>query len=292
MKPVITTPRGPRSWIVLDIESAVLDDTAHRRYQAMERWTPRPGQPSRRGYKRSEDPLTCPRWPFQTITTAAVMTLVEHADGGIDVVRFDTFSAPEQGEREVLAGVLAVLKEAPSNAEVVTWAGLAHDIPLLIAGCMRHGLTLPEGWRWMAWGGFDRDRHNDLARTLSGGMKMKQVHLAEVLAAMDIPGKITAAPWAVTRLIYEGRWDEVACACEVDVLSTALLLARWKRLSDPRATIDTVEDRILRRVVELRSTRSYAGVLQSRRKARFAEQLVQAANDAARLAPWLDHDAA
>lgn len=286
------TPRSPRSWIVLDIESAVTDNIAHQRYQAMERWVPNDDKPIRRGYQRSEDPLTCPRWVFQTITTAAMMVLVEDAQGRMEVRRFVTLSAPDHSEREVLAGVLQELAEAPGDAEICTWMGLANDIPILIGGCMRHGLNLPRGWGWLAHGGFHKERHLDLARAYTAGMRMKPVHLAEVLAAMDIPGKLTCPPFAITSLIYAGRWEEVQSACEVDVISTALLLARWRRLTDARAEADAVEDRILRRVVELREGRRYVAALEAHRQRRFAAKFAKAANDAATLAPWLVHDAA
>lgn len=36
---------------------------------------------------------------------------------------------------------------------------------------------------------------------------------------MNIPGKLTCPPFAVTSLSYAGRWDEVQEACEVDVIS-------------------------------------------------------------------------
>lgn len=288
MKIDTITPRGPRSWVVLDLESAVVEDAGHRRYQAMERWVPSDGRPSRRGYQRSEDPLICPRWPFQTITTAAIMVLVEHIDGNIDVSRFVTLSAPEHDEREVLVGLLQVLADAPTGAELCTWSGMMHDGPLLVAGCMRHGLTLPKGWGWLGFGSGDPVRHLDLARVMTGGFKMKPVHMAEVLAAMDIPGKLTVPPFAVTEHIYAGQWDIVQEACEGDVISTALLLARWRKLHDPRADADTVEDRILRLVIELRAGRGYVAALQSRRETRFAAQLAQAANDATVLSPWLD----
>ena len=80
--------------------------------------------------------------------------------------------------------------------------------------------------------------------------------------------------------------------CEVDVISTGLLLARWRRLTDARAEADAVEDRILRRVIELRAGRGYIGALEAHRRRRFWAAFAQAANDAAVLAPWLHQDAA
>ena len=50
--------------------------------------------------------------------------------------------------------------------------------------------------------------------------------LAEVLAALDIPAKISVPAFAVARLIYADQWDAVQEACECDVISTALLLAQ------------------------------------------------------------------
>jgi hypothetical protein len=281
-------PRGPRSYVLLDLESAVLDDTAHRRYQRMERWAPNDGAlPSRRGYTRGEDPLQTPRWIFQTITTASLMIMTEHVEGGVEVVRFVTYSAPEQDEHAVLSGILSVLADAPADAELVTWGGAMHDVPLLVAGCMRHGLTLPGGWKWLAFGGGNGARHLDLARIMTGGFRMKPIHMAEVLAAMDLPGKLTAPPFALARLIYAERWEEVSQACEVDVLSTSLLLARWRQLHDPRVDPGVVEDRILRQVIELMPNRGYADELRARRSARFAAQVTSAAIEAKTLAPGL-----
>lgn len=286
-------PRRPRAYVVLDIESAVTDETGHRRYQAMERYVPgNDDQPSRRGYSRSEDPLMTPRWPFQTLVAAAVMVLVEHPEGNIDVSRFVTLSQPDHDERGVIAGVLQVLADAPQGAELVSWAGMLHDVPLLTLGAMRHGLTLPKGWGWLGFGGNDPVRHIDFARTTTGGFKMKPVHMAEILASLDIPAKISVPAFAVARMIYAGQWDAVQEACEGDVISTALLLVRWKQLQDSRADTASVEDRILRRVIELREGRGYVAELEARRVARFAAQLERAANDAAVLAPWLVDEAA
>ncbi|MDX5983684.1 hypothetical protein [Sphingomonas echinoides] len=288
-----TEPRGPRSYIIIDLESAVLDDTGHRRYQAMERWSPGTDeQTSRRGYQRHEDPLKTPRWPFQTVVTASVMRLVDHPDGNVEIATFETFSAPDCDERGVIAGLVQAFADAPKNTELVTWGGAMHDLPLLLCAVLRHKMTLPHDWRWMAFGGDGRVHHVDFARVLTGGFKMKPIHQAEYAAALDIPAKITAAPFMVTKLIDQGRWDLVAEICEGDVITGACLLIRWRRLFDDRAEADAAEDRLLRQICELKPDRGYVAALQARRDARFAAQLTQAANDAAVLAPWLNDEAA
>lgn len=277
-----------RSWVVIDVESAVLDEAGHKRYQRMERWKPAPGKASRRGYKRSEDPCITPRWPFQTVVAAAVMVLHEHVDGNVDVIKFATFSAPALDERAVVQGVIDTLASAPVGAELASWAGMLHDVPILMLAAQRHGLTLPPAWRWMGFGGNDTVRHVDFARTTTGGFKMKPVHMAEILATLDIPAKITVPAYAVAGLIYRGEWDKVMEAVEMDVISTALLLAHWRRLFDPRAEVNVVKDRIMRRVEELRPDRRYSGELKNCRAKLFAVQQQDAKAKMTALAPWLD----
>lgn len=289
----IFEPLCPRAYVVLDLESAVTDETGHKRYLAMERWAPsNDSQPSRRGYTRSEDPCVTPRWPFQTIVTASIMLLTENDAGGVDVARFITLSQPELDERGIVAGILRILSEVPKQTELVSWAGMLHDVPMLSLAAMRHGLTLPKAWRWLGFGGNDPVRHLDFARTTTGGFKMKPVHMAEILATLDIPAKISVPAFAVAPLIYAGEWDAVQEACEGDVISTALLLARWRQLHDDRADAGQVEDRILRQVIELRTGRGYVATLEARRAANFRCAMARAGDDAAAFAPSLADAAA
>lgn len=287
-------PRN-RSWIIFDLESAVIDESGHRRYQQMERYVPGDDdddQIGRRGYKRADDPLKTPRWIFQSITTGCAMVLTEHPDGNADVTRFVTMSAPDHTEKEIVQGILQVLAEAPADADLVSWAGSFHDLPMLVCAAMRYGLTLPANWKWLAFGGDGRQRHIDFARVATANMKMKPIHESELLAAFDIPSKLSAPAFAVARLIENGQWDLVQEQCEGDVIATALLLCRWRKLHDARVDADVAEDRILRRVGELRAGRGYVAALEARRASRFTRVVREAANDAVILAPWIQQDAA
>ncbi|WP_415644179.1 hypothetical protein [Sphingomonas antarctica] len=67
---------------------------------------------------------------------------------------------------------------------------------------------------------------------------------------------------------------------------------RWRRLFDERAEVDAVEDRVLRRICELRPDAGYIPALKAQRAERFAEKVAKASNDAVVLAPWLDQEAA
>ncbi|MCE7797360.1 hypothetical protein LWE61_12420 [Sphingobium sufflavum] len=276
----------PRKYIVLDLESAVLDDVGHRRYQVMERWRPQRGQPSRRNYKRSEDPLQTPRWPFQSIVTISAMVMIEHPDGGIGMTSFETWSAAVFDELGMMQGLLDLLCQNP-GAEIISWGGAMHDLCMIRMAVMRLGLTLPTAWRWLAFG-YSRDaRHLDLQQVVTGGFKMKPIHQAEVLAALNLPGKITAAPFAIARLIYARNWKAVREACECDVISTALMFAHWRQMHDGRTEIGVVVDRILRDVIERHPAAGYVPALRHHRQSLFEEQQAQAASRIPALAPWL-----
>ena len=270
----------PRCYIVLDIESAVIDQAGHRRYQAMERWTGDADDPkSRRGHKPEEDSLKTARWPFQTIVAVSALVLFEHSQGSLDVSRFETFAAPDRDERQIVVGLYQLLSELPEHAEIVTWGGGWHDLPLLKICTLRHGLSLPRGRAWMAWSGEGKANHLDLCRILGAGSKMKPVQMSEYAASLDIPAKITAPPFAVAGLIKAGDFESVVDVVEVDVVTLSLILARWRKLLDPRARSDVAEDRILRQVEELRSTRRYIPALRAHREMLRRQMVMEAAND-------------
>lgn len=271
----------PRCYVVLDAESAVIDEAGHQRYREMERWRGEANEPeSRRGYTRGEDPLQTPRWPFQTIVAVSALVLFEHCEGNIEVSRFETFAAPDLDERGILTGLHQLLSELPTGSEAVTWGGAWHDLPLLKIAAMRNGLSLPRNWQWMAWCGEGKANHIDLCRVLAGGSKMKPVHMAEYAASLHIPAKITAPPYAVAGLIKAGDFGSVAEVVEGDVVTLSLLLARWRKLLDAAARSDVAEDRILRQVEELRSTRRYIPALRAHREMLHRRMMREAANDA------------
>src|SRR3546814_1269692 len=104
------------------------------------------------------------------------MVLTEHADGNLDIAQFVTLSQPDLDERAMVAGLFQLLQTWP-DAELVTWAGMVHDIPLIMMAAYSHGLTLPRGWRWLSFGGNDPARHLDFASIVTGGFKIKPIHL-------------------------------------------------------------------------------------------------------------------
>jgi 3'-5' exonuclease len=277
-----------RHYMIIDIESAVTDPTAHQRYRNMERYVPGPADEYvRQGRAAADRELQSPRWPFQTIAAACVMHCIEHDQGGIEPVEMTTWSADRFDERGIVAGVLHALATAPEATELVSWQGAWADIPHLIRAAAQHGLTLPKGWGWLAFTGEGRVPHIDLARCFSGGAKMKQIHMTEFAAALNIPSKMTLAPYAVAENILAGQHELVAEAVEGDVITTAMLLGSWRRLIDPRGSLFGCHDRIVRRTIEMRPNRSYVADLEAWRRDRTKEAMHAANDDGIVLAPQL-----
>ncbi len=257
-----------RFYVIIDTESVIAEEE-HARYQATERFTPRAGQrdSGRRGQRGRNDPLTSPRWMFQEIKVASVLVCGTHDDGNIVPVSFDTFSAASLDEKSILEKLFALVDQLPADStELVTYGGAWADVPRIVARAMKHGLTLPRPWRkWMPWGGQGRVEHLDLMRVLTGASKMTAAHMSEFAAVLDLPAKMTAAPWQAAELIRRGEWRKVEEMCEADCITTALLFARWRR-SFEGPSADIVEDRICRVVEELCPGRSYTPALKARRR--------------------------
>lgn len=264
--------------LVFDLESTA-DLHEHRRYQTSEHYTPNSsgGDSRRRGQRGQQDPLTTPRWPFQSVLAISLMKCVPGDGGNIVPAEMMTWSLKNMNEKQILTEFFRYLSTMPATSvEIVSFGGEAHDLQILRTRAMACGLTLPRGFEWMAFPSSQKSPHLDLSRALTNGLKMRQCHLAEFLAVINMPSKFVAAPWSITRLANAGDWTTVESICEGDVIATAFLFASWKGLVDGRVPVWTVHDRICSRVQELRPERSYIKCLVAVRGRLYDEQMQQA----------------
>ncbi len=269
-----------RFYVIIDTESVVAKDE-HRRYQQAERFSPRAGQRDsgrRQGQRGRNDPLTQPRWMFQEVMVASVMICASHPDGNIVPVTFETFSAPDLDEREILKSIFRLVDDLPpESTELVTYGGCWADVPLIVIRAMKYGLKLPKAWApWMPWGGQGKVPHVDLMRNLTGSSKMKASHMAEFAAVLDLPVKMTAEAWRAAEFIRNRRWDRVSLMCESDCITTALLFASWRTTFEDRSALLVVQDRVCRAIEELRPGRSYLVALRQKRREIHAELELEA----------------
>lgn len=267
-----------RFYVIIDTESMVAEGE-HRLYQAAERFRPRSGQrdSGRRGQRGANDPLTSPRWMFQQIIVTTALICATHDNGNIVPVSLNTFSAADLDERAILERLFAVVDDLPPDStDLVTYGGCWADVPLIVIRAMKHGLALPRPWKWMAWGGQGAVPHIDLMRMLTGSSKMKASHMSEFAAVLDIPAKMSAAPWSAAELTRRREWDRVAEMGEADCITTALLFASWRRLHEGGAAVETVHDRIYREIEALCPGRRYSPIIKERRRRLFEHQASEA----------------
>ena len=187
-------------YIILDLET--LADT--RLYDRYRRGDPRPAP--------------C-RWPFRRVVAATVMAVT--IAGGVWQV--DDFRSFANANDALIGGQLFAWFVERSDHRLCTFGGLNEDIPILKTLAMEAGLKLPRQLRHM-----ERDRlgfvHVDLAVVLRAGAG-QYPHMTELSTRLGLPSKMAGSAGQVPHLVAEGRCAEVAAVSEVDVLTTALLLA-------------------------------------------------------------------
>lgn len=256
--------------MIIDVESHV-STLEHQRYQAMERYVP-PAKPVvlRSGHRVDTDPKVTPRWLFREIVTAVVMKCKIEDSQNLVPFEISTFSKPDLDEKAIIEGVFACLGSTPvADTELVTYNGRNHDVQLLVTRAMKHQISLPRGWAWMANQSRGHVPHLDLLQAFTGGSKMTLAHMSEFCAVMAIPCKVTAAPNSVARFVEAGNFAAVEEMCEMDVISTSLLFCNWKKLVEGRCDVWIAHDRILREVERIRPNRSYIPELAAERRALF-----------------------
>lgn len=170
-------------------------------------------------YVRQDNRAAPCRWPFRRVVAATVMAVtINHGVWQVDDFRSFTGSSDSVVARKLFAWFV----ERPSH-RLCTFGGLNEDIPVLKTLAMEVGLKLPRQLRYM-----ERDRlgflHVDLAVVLRAGAGQFP-HMTELATRLCLPAKMAGSAGQVPHLVAEERHEDLASVAEVDVLTTALLLA-------------------------------------------------------------------
>jgi predicted PolB exonuclease-like 3'-5' exonuclease len=254
----------PRTVIVLDAEVRY-DDEVHRRYQATERWQPEDVAALDRRHAQS-DPRVTPRWACQQIVALSWLVMTECEDG-LRPVRMRTVGKPEHAEAAIVQAFFADV--APfADVQLVSWNGFGSDLPRLLLAAATAGLRLPNCLvplhaPWPR----NSSAHLDLMTEMCGGAE--RVHLAEVAAKLGIPTKLSCRADLVSKLMEQGKWALVKAHVEGDVLTTGMVLMRWRHLVGGTASVLEATRRMTRFVAEHCRHRDYAADW-----ARYGEQVL------------------
>jgi len=270
----------PRFVVVLDAELQY-DHAVHARYQASERFLPSDA-PTLSQREARNDPRVTPRWPCHRISVLSWLVMTETEDG-LRPIRLETRGEPEQDEAAIVTAFLADM-ERLGSVQVVTWGGFHSDMPQMMLAATAAGLRLPKcltglqsPWRRDASG------HLDLMSELCGGAN--PAHLAEVAAKLGIPAKLTCRPDLASKLMEQGKWSAVKAVCEGDVLTTAMILMRWRHLLGGSVSVLEATRRLTNFVVEHSQHRPYAADWARYGQDMMREAVAREADKLATLAP-------
>lgn len=257
----------PSYVVVLDAETRY-DHAVHGRYLAAERCTPA-DLADLHPRDRRHDPRATPRWPCRQIVALSWLVLTD-GDDGLRPVRMETRGCPETDEAGIVGAFLADMDRL-QHVQLTTWGGFHADVPQILLAAAAAGLRLPTSlaglhspWRREASG------HCDLMTEMCAGARPP--HLAEVAAKIGVPAKLTCRPDLVSGLMDQGKWSSVKAVAEGDVLTTCMLLMRWRHLLG--GTVSTLEaaQRLTRFVAEHCGHRPYAADWQ-----KYGDDIVAAA---------------
>lgn len=130
-------------------------------------------------------------------------------------------------EEELLRNTVKALHStALRDSVLTTWGGRYFDVPVMQWRCMHYGVSAPRLHSFMGKR-FNVAPHLDLADHMSyfgSTRKPKMMHAAQ---ALGMPGKTGLDGSKVEAAYDDGRLDEIALYCCMDVLQTAIIFLRW-----------------------------------------------------------------
>ncbi|KZX88754.1 hypothetical protein A3726_05820 [Erythrobacter sp. HI0037] len=114
---------------------------------------------------------------------------------------------------------------AHEDKPIVTFGGLATDIPVLLLAGLAHGLRLPP--QMIDQPGRRGPRpHLDLGLMLKGGGRTWS-HLSQVLLRMGVPFNLVATKPGVRRPVSAGAWQDLRDHVELDCLLLSIAKLGW-----------------------------------------------------------------
>lgn len=136
-------------------------------------------------------------------------------------------------EFAALAALVAFLNAklaAGLDVTIVSWNGRGFDLPVLVARCLRHGLTWPWYYATEARRRYGGSGHIDLMDLLIDHGAARWYGLDIAAKLIGLPGKLDCKGSNVQAMIDAGEIEQVRAYCLQDVVQTAALLLRVQLL--------------------------------------------------------------
>lgn len=159
------------------------------------------------------------------VMAAAAFQFSIDEEGRVSSGEVASWNEYDWGDEEAVVTQLFDFLRAHEDKPIVTFGGLATDIPVLLLAGLAHGLRLPP--QMIDQPGRRGPRpHLDLGLMLKGGGRTWS-HLSQVLLRMGVPFNLVAAKPGVRRPASAGAWQDLRDHVELDCLLLSVAQLGW-----------------------------------------------------------------
>jgi hypothetical protein len=156
---------------------------------------------------------------------ASVFEFSIDEEGRVATGEVASWTEYDWGDEKAVVEQLFDYMRARADITVLTFGGLATDIPVLVLASMAHGLSLPP--QLIDQPGRKGPRpHLDLCLMIRGGGRTSS-HLSQVLLRMGVPAELVADKPTVSRPTNPADWAALRDHVELDCLLLALAKLAW-----------------------------------------------------------------
>lgn len=159
------------------------------------------------------------------VMAAAAFQFSIDDEGKISTGEVASWNEFDWGDEEAVVTQIFDYLRAHEDKPIVTFGGLATDIPVLLLAGLAHGLRLPP--QMIDQPGRRGPRpHLDLGLMLKGGGRTWS-HLSQVLLRMGVPFNLVATKPGVRRPVSAGAWQDLRDHVELDCLLLSIAKLGW-----------------------------------------------------------------
>lgn len=208
-------------FIFIDVE-AVWDELLHEAYREID---------PKGAAKQKRNDTILHRIPCKRIIAAAAFSIEIGESGAVSIDGLKSWTKHEHGgEREVVIQLLEHLRGRPQH-HVVTWGGLAAEVPLLNFAAIEHLLLLPPQLRSGASTFARRGTwflHIDLALQMKAQGR-DWAHLSEMGIRLGLPLELFAGKADIAEPRNREEWQAMRHRVSTDCILTALIaMVFWR----------------------------------------------------------------
>lgn len=159
------------------------------------------------------------------VMAASVFEITFDDEGRVSCGSLASWNEHTCGDEGQIVRQLFYFLRAREQCPVLTYGGLATDIPILLLAAMRHGIAMPPQLEDQPGRRGPRP-HLDLALLLKGGGRT-WFHLAQVALRLGVPIQLISAKADVPRPCQPEAWRRLSNHCELDTLVLSLAWTAW-----------------------------------------------------------------